>query len=69
MAWMKWENKWINMKMFNSLAIENIGSVWAITAYIQSDDVTLIDNLILESGFDSEEEAQRYLDSRMQDML
>lgn len=69
MSWMKWCNNWINMKVFDSLSIEHIGSAWAIIAHIRSDDVTIVDNMVLESNFESEEDAQNYLDSRMRDMF
>ena len=57
------------MKMFNSLSIELVGSEWVISAHVQSEDITLVDSMVLEGGFDSEEEAQIYLDGRMRDMF
>ena len=69
MSWMKWCNNWVNMKMFNSLSIENVNHTWAIIAHVQSEDITIIENMVLESGFESEEQAQLYLDGRMRDMF
>lgn len=57
------------MKMFNSLSIENVNHTWAIIAHVQSEDITIIENMVLESGFESEEQAQLYLDGRMRDMF